>query len=547
MGQASSSSPSPSANIVSNRRDRSLSRRFFSASIAASISSILSEDEDIEALATADGYDYTSDIPDECLACIFQSLPSVDRKHCSLVCQRWFVVEGQSRHRLSLNASAEIVPDLPTIFSRFDSVTKLSLRCDRRSVSIGDDALELISLRCRNLKRLKLRGCRELTDAGIAVFAQNCSGLKKLSCGSCMFGAKGLNAILDYCSGLEEISVKRLRSLKDGGGQPELIGPGAAAVSLKIISLKELYNGQCFAPLVIGSKKLKTLKVFRCLGEWDRLLETIGEKNTSLTEVHLERLQVSDFGLAALSNCSNLEILHIVKTPECTSTGLVSVAEGCRLLRKLHIDGWRTNRIGDEGLIAVAKNCPNLQELVLIGVNPTHLSLTALANSCRNLERLALCGSESIRDEEIVCISEKCLALRKLCIKGCPISDHGMKSLAWGFPNLVKIKVKKCRGVTSDIAGWLQINRGSLVVILDGQNDATDVIVQENDSDAPRTLLVPAVTEPTNADAPSSSASRSTPFRSRLSLFAGKNFVACTFRRWTNDSTASNSNTKEQL
>uniref|UniRef100_A0A7N0UMH4 F-box domain-containing protein n=1 Tax=Kalanchoe fedtschenkoi TaxID=63787 RepID=A0A7N0UMH4_KALFE len=503
MGQASSSSPSPSSLIVSDRRDRSLSRRFFSASVAASMSSILSDDDYVgEPLTATDGYDYTSDIPDECLACIFQSLPSVDRKQCSLVCHRWFVVEGQSRHRLSLNASADVVPDLPTLFSRFDSVTKLSLRCDRRSASLGDEALNLISLRCRNLKRLKLRGCRELTDAGITVFAQNCRALKKLSCGSCMFGAKGLNAILNYCAGLEEISVKRLRSLKDGGGQPEPIGPGAAAASLKIISLKELYNGQCFAPLVIGSRKLKTLKVFRCLGEWDRLLVTIGDKNTSLTEVHLERLQ------------------------------------GCRLLRKLHIDGWRTNRIGDEGLIAVAKNCPNLQELVLIGVNPTLLSLTALAYNCRNLERLALCGSESIRDEEIVCISEKCLALRKLCIKGCPISDHGMKSLAWGFPNLVKIKVKKCRGVTSDIAGWLQVNRGSLVVILDGQTDASDAIVQENDSDVPRTL-VPAATEIAYMDAPSSSTSRSTPFRSRFSLFTGRSFVACTFRRWTNDNSDS--------
>ncbi|KAK9949025.1 hypothetical protein M0R45_004573 [Rubus argutus] len=107
-----------------------------------------------------------------------------------------------------------------------------------------------------------------------------------------------------------------------------------------------------------------------------------------------------------------------------------------------------TNRIGDEGLIAIATDCPNIQELVLIGVNPTSLSLTAIASNCKRLERLALCGSGTIGDTEFACIAAKCVALKKLCIKGCPISNVGLETLAWGCPNLAKIKVKKCKGVS---------------------------------------------------------------------------------------------------
>lgn len=113
--------------------------------------------------------------------------------------------------------------------------------------------------------------------------------------------------------------------------------------------------------------------------------------------------------LNTYSQCANLEVLHLVKTPECTNMGIIEVAEKCRLLRKLHIDGWKTNRISDDGLIAVATYCPNLQELVLIGVNPTILSLEKLATNCQNLERLALCGSETIGDTEISCIAAKML------------------------------------------------------------------------------------------------------------------------------------------
>ncbi|GMH23252.1 hypothetical protein Nepgr_025095 [Nepenthes gracilis] len=293
--------------------------------------------------------DYTYDLPDECLACVFQSLGSADRTRCSLVCRRWLKIEGQSRHRLSLNAKSDLFPEIPGIFARFDSVTKLSLKCDRRSASIGDEALTVISLSCKNLTRLKLSACRGITDAGMEEFSRNCRNLKKLSCGSCSFGAKGINAVLDNCSGLEELSVKRLRGITDGAAAAESIGPGVAASSLRVICLKELYNGQCFGPLIIGSKSLRTLKLFRCSGDWDRILPLIAERATGIVEIHLERVQVTDVGMAAIANCPDLEILRLVKTPECTNVGLLAVTEKCRLLRKLHIDGCKANRIGDEG------------------------------------------------------------------------------------------------------------------------------------------------------------------------------------------------------
>ncbi|XP_021714371.1 F-box protein SKIP2-like [Chenopodium quinoa] len=508
--------------------------------------------------------DPTSEIPDECLAHIFLSLSSGDRKRCSLVCKRWFLVEGQSRCRLSLNANKDISAHLPSLFSRFDSVTKLALRCDRRSISISDDALVLISLRCRNLTRLKLRGCRELTDLGIAAFAQNCKSLKKLSCGSCVFGAKGLNAVLEHCVLLEEISIKRLRGINNDGDSEaaaEPIGPGLAAKSLKSICLKELYNGQLFGPLIVGSKNLKTLKLIRCLGEWDRVLEMMAtdksnynynySNNSSdnsnfngLVEIHLERIQVTDFGLSALSNCASLEILHLVKTPECTNIGIISVAERCKLLRKVHIDGWRTNKIGDEGLIVLGKNCVNLQELVLIGINPTNTSLEVIASNCRNLERLALCSSETIGDAEMVCIATKCSALKKFCIKSCPISDNGLEALAWGCPNLVKIKVKKCRDVTRDVVEWLREKREALIVNLDADEiEAVDASASEAGGAQEDGADFPAVdTDVTSVQAPPRSNGRGSLFRTKLSFLFGRNIAACALRRWSTGSSNTNGN-----
>ncbi|KAL5714032.1 putative VIER F-box protein 1 [Ranunculus cassubicifolius] len=528
MGQSPSISSSGSLR-------RETSHRMIKPTRSSSTVQNLSEEDDFQDPILYTDLDYISELPDECLACVFQSLGSGDRKRCSLVCRRWLLVEGQSRHRLSLDARSDLLPCIPSLFARFDSISKLALKCDRRSKSINDDGLTQISKSCPKLTRLKLRACRELTDIGIIAFAKNCKGLKKLSCGSCNFGAKGMNAVLENCSLLEELSVKRLRGITEGTSAAEdLIGPGAAAASLKSICLKELYNGQCFGPLIVAAKNLKTLKLFRCSGDWDRLLEMFAEKVNCLVEVHLERLQVSDRGLAAISNCLTLEILHLVKTPECTNVGLVSIADRCKLLRKLHIDGWKTNRIGDEGLIAIARRCPKLQELVLIGVNPTSLSLGLLAANCQNLERLALCGSETIGDAEISCIAAKCAALRKLCIKGCPVSDHGMEALAGGCPSLVKVKVKKCRGVTSEGANWLRESRESLAVNLDtGSTEHPEAIAVEG---APHDNHAEATGgQVTVADMPSSSTGRSSLYKAKLSFIASRNFVACALRKWSSN------------
>ncbi|KQJ86909.1 hypothetical protein BRADI_4g08400v3 [Brachypodium distachyon] len=403
--------PSPAAQATSPR---------FSSDGAAAAA------EDAAAAATAD---YTSDLPEELLAVVFGFLGSGDRKRCSLVCRRWLAAEAASRLRLALDARAPLLAAAPGILARFSAVSKLALKCDRRAESVGDPALALVAQRLGpGLRRLKLRSVRAVTDHGVATLAAAAGNLRKLSVGSCAFGAKGIEAVLRSCPQLEELSVKRLRGLANS--EPVAIsGP-----RLQSLSLKELYNGQCFSCLITQSPNLKTLKVIRCSGDWDPVLQAVPQ-DALLAELHLEKLQVSDHGVSALCG---LEVLYLAKAPEVTDVGLAALATKSPLLRKLHVDGWKANRIGDRGLATVARKCAALQELVLIGVNLTSVSLELIAANCPTLERLALCGSDTFGDAEISCVATKCASLRKLCIKACPVSDAGMDKLAEGCPRLVK-------------------------------------------------------------------------------------------------------------
>ena len=454
------------------------------------------------------GRDYTADLPCDVLVHIFNFLGTADRKRCSLVCRLWLYVCRSCRGR---------------------SIEGVEFDRSGADVAFGIWFLTRVD-------------CKDLTT---------------LSFDSCTISAEAMNAVLDQCTSLEKLSLKRLRGELDSA---EPIGPGAAASSLKSICLKELVHGQNFQPLIVGSRKLKTLKLIRCLGEWDEVLHMLGKFNPRLTKIHLERVQVSDVGLCGISNCSNLEILYILRTTECSNSGLVCVAEHCKLLRKLHIDDGRTYRIGDEGLIAVAEQCPKLQELVLIGMNPTLTSLELIASNCQKLERLALCKGGTVGDAEIFCIIAKCAALKKLCVW-----DERIEALDFDSSNLVMVMVKKCEGVSTEVADWLQERKGFLIVILDAceieplDGSGSELGVQESGMEFP-----PIVSQGTMAaDVASSSNSRSskkrkkrnsrsskkssnsriTIFRTKFGSFTGQKLVACTLRRWSNgEDDGSNSN-----
>ena len=262
---------------------------------------------------------------------------------------------------------------------------------------------------------------------------------------------------------LEDLTVKRLRGFVCIPLEPVL--PGSC--NILRLCVKELPNAQLLGPLIAGSKSLHTLILSRVPGNWDVLLEFITEHMTSLVEFHMEKVCVSDRGLKAVARWTNLQVLHLVKPTECTNNGLSAIANGCQLLRKLHVDVPKNSRVGDEGLLTVARRCKCLQELVIIGLNATTTSLSLLASECSGLERLAICTSDTFGDLELSCIANKCLALKKLCIKSCPISDRGMEALVAGCPSLVKMKVKKCRAVTPASVDWLHTSRVSLVVTLD--------------------------------------------------------------------------------
>ncbi|KAF6161503.1 hypothetical protein GIB67_009382 [Kingdonia uniflora] len=80
---------------------------------------------------------------------------------------------------------------------------------------------------------------------------------------------------------------------------------------------------------------------------------------------------------------------------------------------------------------------------------------------------MAVCNTDSMGDPELRIVAAKFSALKNLCIKNCSISDAGVEAMAFGCPNLIKLKVKRCRGVTQASVCQLRFQRRSLIVLMD--------------------------------------------------------------------------------
>ena len=78
---------------------------------------------------------------------------------------------------------------------------------------IDNKDLTVIGKSFTHLKKIKLKGCIEITDEGIESFSLEGGPIQKFSCGSCGFGGKGLNSILKNCNELEDLTATRLRRL----------------------------------------------------------------------------------------------------------------------------------------------------------------------------------------------------------------------------------------------------------------------------------------------------------------------------------------------
>ncbi len=189
------------------------------------------------------------------------------------------------------------------------------------NLNVEDATLVALAVGGRpDLEKLNISGCNRVTDAGLL-------------------------AVVASCPQLRDLDLTRLRQVTDD------------ALSGAVLALPRLERLNLYACPQLSDRSYTFFSALQKL----KFLDLCGAEN------------LSDGGLKAIAECKDLEYLNLTWCVELTDEGVVTLARGCQLLTLFSIHG---------------------------NLKITRLSLAALAENCRLLQTLDLQGCAAIPAEE---------------------------------------------------------------------------------------------------------------------------------------------------
>ncbi|KAK8520303.1 hypothetical protein V6N12_004253 [Hibiscus sabdariffa] len=451
-------------------------------------------------------------LPDECLFEIFRLLPGgQERSSCACVSKRWLTLvsnirrdeindkkggvvsevededveddgylsrslEGKKATDVRLAAIAVGTSSrggLGKLFIRGSNstrgVTSLGLKAISRGCpslrilslwnlsSVGDEGLCEIADGCHQLEKLDLFHCPAITDKSLLALAKGCPTLKDLTIEGCAnIGNEGLQAIARSCPNLKSISIKNCPLVGD---------QGIASMLSSALSLTKV--------------KLQALNIT------DVSLAVIGHYGKQVTDLSLTSLpNVSEKGFWVMGNGHGLQKLKSFAVTSCrgvTDLGLEAVAKGCPNLQQLRLH--RCAFLSDNGLVSFAKTASSLESLQLEECHRiTQFGLFgSLLNFGAKLKALSLVNCLGIKDLSLgLPPISPCKSLRTLSIHNCPgFGDSSLVAIGKLCPQLQHVELSGLHGITD--VGFLPLlencEAGLVKVNLSGCVNLSDKVV----------------------------------------------------------------------
>ncbi|KAH1266304.1 F-box/LRR-repeat protein 3 [Glycine max] len=414
----------------------------------------------------------------------------LDKKSFSLTCKWFYSLEAKHR-RLLRPLRAE---HLPALAARYPSVTELDLSlCPR----VGDDALALVAgayaatlrrldlsqsrrftgsglmslgARCEYLVELDLSNATELRDAGVAAVARarnlrrlwlaRCKNVTDMGIGCIAVGCRKLRVIcLKWCVGIGDLGVdlvaikcKELTTL-DLSYLP--ITEKCLPSIFKLQHLEDLVLEGCFGIdddsldvdlLKQGCKTLKKLDISGCQN-----ISHVGLSKLTSISGGLEKLISADGSPVTLSladGLNKLSMLQSIVLDGCpvTSEGLRAIGNLCISLRELSLS--KCLGVTDEALSFLVSKHKDLRKLDITCCRKiTDVSIASISNSCAGLTSLKMESCTLVPSEAFVLIGEKCHYIEELDLTDNEIDDEGLMSIS-SCSRLSSLKIGICLNIT---------------------------------------------------------------------------------------------------
>ena len=284
---------------------------------------------------------------------------------------------------------------------------------------------EIISSNSESLEILSLEGTKQLTSKGFKLLSEQCNKLKSLTIkNSEKLSDKWLDTILKNCTNLTSLNVSGCKKIK----------------------------GSAFKSFTSKKRNLNLLKLDLSSCELNRrgfkyLTKVCGELEELTFGPLVAAFKItSDDFLQLLQSCSKLKSLELANYQFEMDTILSEIARDCTQLETLLLDGLSMT---DYGLQNVVLHCTQLQTLRFrYGDGVTDSSLTQIARHC-TLDSLTLdfwnkFNRLSVSDQGIKSLLQSCGNLKELSLCSCLILTGACFPETVYFPSLSLLNLTDC-------------------------------------------------------------------------------------------------------
>lgn len=337
--------------------------------------------------------DVYTNMPDDCLLNIFHRLLNTsDRNAFGLTCRCWFRIQSLARKSLVFQFSSN--PDvyqtyaryLPRLLARFPYLSSISLA---GCTELSHSALLHLRGSGSSLRFLSLYCCFGLTDEGLASVCDGFTQLVSITLYRCNITDTGLESLATSCQTLESVNLSFCLLISDRG----------------------------IKALITGCLKLRGLMISFCKGITGTGFQGC---SPSLTFLEADSCMLTPEGVSEVVSGGGLEYLNIANM-RCwvDEDGLKGIGSG--LATRLRFLNLRLCRFaGDDSVIAIAKNCPLLEEWSLAVCHDVRLhGWKAIASDCRNLKILHVNRCRNLCDRGLEALRNGCVCLKVLYMHGC--------------------------------------------------------------------------------------------------------------------------------
>uniref|UniRef100_A0A0N4ZCZ7 F-box domain-containing protein n=1 Tax=Parastrongyloides trichosuri TaxID=131310 RepID=A0A0N4ZCZ7_PARTI len=363
-------------------------------------------------------------LPNEVLLRVFSYLDMKSLCQGAQVCKLWNNLAMNGANWMVVNFfdyQRDIKPSVVENISRRSGyyLRKLSLRgCQ----NIQDGALRIFAVNCRNIEVLSLSNCKRITDLTCEYLGKYCKNLKVLDFENCLdITDNGVIAIVNNCTMLEEINFNWNKNIQDKG----------------------------ITYLLSRCKNLKKLFLKGCNGLTENCFGMLPKDVFPLIHLNLMLTMATERTLNDISTrFINLEYLNISNCSTINDNGIMILSQSLRSLKTLEMAGGEL--LSDLSIQFVARFCKQIKKLDIEDCSSlTDNSLYYISKGLFNLEHLVLSHCEGITNNGIRILAEGCIySLKELELDNLPEINDNVFEYLYEFKGLKKVCLFDCQNIS---------------------------------------------------------------------------------------------------